>query len=364
LTQNIFIYTNLKEFQLINRTEAFLSIKVSSEYFRNERSGTVNDYIPSGFHVVRRMIYSGNNQEELFEFLGINTDRMDDNQAAGFLDCRDSGQDESYFLFHLVKDTSVVTDNLFKDRKVVLISGEDGDFLYLSNIWSRKKPSDPVVNEKQVFKNIKGSLKDFRMDYTSIYRTWFFVDNILSWYGDFNWTRTLYYESKGIYPGEYPASTGIGVSNNFNTPLYTYVNAVKNFQGTIRPVQSGEQCKATDYGSSFSRGIVLIHEQYKRLFLSGTASIDTEGKSIFKDDVKAQTHQTLKVINALMEAEEMNWEDAVSGIIYIKDFKDYATVMDALQEEISLNFPYAVCGSDICRDELLFEMEVELFKNI
>jgi enamine deaminase RidA (YjgF/YER057c/UK114 family) len=109
--------------------------------------------------------------------------------------------------------------------------------------------------------------------------------------------------------------------------------------------------------------MTLVNDLYKRVFLSGTASIDNSGKSVYKDDAKSQVFQTLTVISALMKEEDLNWDDVVSAIIYIKDYKYYSLIMDAIQEEISFNFPYAVCGSDICRDELIFEMEVELFKN-
>ena len=45
-------------------------------------------------------------------------------------------------------------------------------------------------------------------------RTWFFLDDLLSWYDEFNQTRTQIYSGVKFCTGSLPASTGIGAKNH------------------------------------------------------------------------------------------------------------------------------------------------------
>ena len=65
-----------------------------------------------------------------------------------------------------------------------------------------------------------------------------------------------------------------------------------------------------------------------------------------------------------MDVEGLNSRDIVYGIIYIKNYHYLEEVMDYLKKEKLDDFPVAVCTSDICRDELLFEIEIEAFKKL
>ncbi len=76
--------------------------------------------------------------------------------------------------------------------------------------------------------------------------------------------------------------------------------------------------------SSFSRGLRLELGGYKILLVSGTASVNEEGKPEHIGDFKAQTWRTYRNIATLLAAEGMSWHDVVRTTNYLRDIeRDY-----------------------------------------
>ena len=85
--------------------------------------------------------------------------------------------------------------------------------------------------------------------------------------------------------------------------------------------------EAYDYQkpSSFSRALRLDIGDYKVLLISGTASVNEEGKAEHIGDFKAQQWRTYRNITNLLEAEGMSWHDVVRTTNYLRDIeRDYA----------------------------------------
>jgi hypothetical protein len=58
----------------------------------------------------------------------------------------------------------------------------------------------------------------------------------------------------------------------------------------------------------------------------------------------------------------MTWHDAVRGIAYFKTLEDLP-VYEAVCAEMGLNrLPVALAHADVCRDDLLFELELDASK--
>jgi 2-iminobutanoate/2-iminopropanoate deaminase len=77
--------------------------------------------------------------------------------------------------------------------------------------------------------------------------------------------------------------------------------------------------------SSFSRALRLDIGDYKILLISGTASVNEEGKAEHIGDFKAQLWRTYRNITNLLEAEGMSWHDVVRTTNYLRDIeRDYA----------------------------------------
>ncbi|MGE5418896.1 MAG: Rid family hydrolase [Chloroflexota bacterium] len=77
--------------------------------------------------------------------------------------------------------------------------------------------------------------------------------------------------------------------------------------------------------SSFSRALKLEFGGYKILLISGTASVNEEGKTEHTGNFGAQLWRTYRNITNLLAAEEMTWHDVVRTTNYLRDIeRDYA----------------------------------------
>ena len=84
--------------------------------------------------------------------------------------------------------------------------------------------------------------------------------------------------------------------------------------------------EAYDYQkpSSFTRALRLEFGGYKVLLVSGTASVNEEGKAEHIGDFRAQTWRTYVNITNLLKAEGMTWHDVVRTTNYLRDIeRDY-----------------------------------------
>ncbi len=122
--------------------------------------------------------------------------------------------------------------------------------------------------------------------------------------------------------------------------------------------------EAYDYPKqvAFVRGMRVELDNCVMLFISGTASVNEEGKSIHPGDVKAQTRRTFNNIAGLLESEGADWHDIVRTTCYLADFRDYDAfndVRNTFYEEQKLDpLPASTCiEARICRPELLVEVE-------
>ncbi len=115
--------------------------------------------------------------------------------------------------------------------------------------------------------------------------------------------------------------------------------------------------------SSFSRGMRIDLNGLTILLISGTASIDEDGKSVHIGDFRAQMRRTLENITGLLESEGCTWHDIVRTSCYLRDIdRDY----EAFNEERTAFFKAqgldplpASTGIEakLCRPELLVEIE-------
>jgi len=123
--------------------------------------------------------------------------------------------------------------------------------------------------------------------------------------------------------------------------------------------------EAHDYAkpSSFSRGLRVELPGATMLFVSGTASVDEKGETLYPGDFRAQCLRTFRNLTRLLVAEGASWHDVVRTTCYLRDIeRDY----DALNEmrtmfmtAIRLDPLPASTGiqARLCRSELLVEIE-------
>ena len=155
-------------------------------------------------------------------------------------------------------------------------------------------PADKLLSRaeqtRQTLESLQTILAQAGFVLADTVRTWFFLENILSWYDDFNQARTKIYYGVKFRTGSLPASTGVGAKNPAGAALALMALAFQSPEkkSHAQEVASPLQCHAPAYGSSFSRGMELPTDTGRRLHISGTASIAPGGKTLWVGDVRKQ----------------------------------------------------------------------------
>lgn len=123
--------------------------------------------------------------------------------------------------------------------------------------------------------------------------------------------------------------------------------------------------EAYDYKkpSSFSRALRLDFGEYKVLLISGTASVNEEGKPEHIGDFKAQQWRTYRNITNLLKAEDMSWHDVVRTTNYLRDierdYTEFNKIRTSFYQWLGLDPLPASTGiqARLCWETLLVEIE-------
>jgi enamine deaminase RidA (YjgF/YER057c/UK114 family) len=216
-----------------------------------------------------------------------------------------------------------------------------------------------------VFEGIEDALTDAGMTFANVARTWLYMDRILDWYDAFNRARDAFFRSRKVYDGLVPASTGIGSANLCESAITAGAIAVKPKApgtATVEAVASPLQCAALRYGSSFSRAVEIGTPEARTLLVSGTASIEPGGATAHVDDVPRQIQLTMDVVEAILSSRGMGWQDATRAVMYLKRAA-YLPLWQAWLKAHRLEaLPLITIEADVCRDDLLVELELDAVK--
>ncbi|MBM3558157.1 MAG: hypothetical protein FJX47_21665, partial [Alphaproteobacteria bacterium] len=110
------------------------------------------------------------------------------------------------------------------------------------------------------------------------------------------------------------------------------------------------------YGVTFERGTRIAYADRAHHFISGTASIDNEGKVVFPGDVLRQLGRTLENVEALLASGGAALDDMTHLIVYLRDPDDEPRIRAALGERFP-GLPVLVTLGAVCRPEWLVEVE-------
>jgi len=213
----------------------------------------------------------------------------------------------------------------------------------------------------RALENLQSILAQAGFQLADVVRTWFFLDHILSWYNDFNCARTKIYSEVKFRTGSLPASTGVGAGNPAGAALALVAWAFHPLgkDSYAEEVASPLQCPAPAYGSSFSRALETSTNTGRRLFISGTASIAPEGKTLWVGDVRKQVGLTMDVIEAILRSRGFDFNDLACATAYFRHAAEAGTFAEWLAANRLAHLPVVFAQCDVCRDDLLFELEAE-----
>jgi enamine deaminase RidA (YjgF/YER057c/UK114 family) len=247
--------------------------------------------------------------------------------------------------------------------------GPDFRQLVLTSIHGMRSgaPPDAPEQARRMFERAGATLAARGYSFREVARTWIYFARLLDWYGDFNAVRNAYYTAAGLSKSAaagsgsaFPASTGIQAQSASEECLMDVLAIDLGHAGrlAVRPVaESGRQGQASLYGSAFSRAMVIDWADCKIIHVSGTASIDQRGHSTHPGDAGAQFRDTLASIDALLEPEGAGLSNLCQGTLFAKSAAVAAICRDVARELGSPALPFVEVIADVCRPELLVEIE-------
>ena len=111
----------------------------------------------------------------------------------------------------------------------------------------------------------------------------------------------------------------------------------------------------------FSPGGSLFRQPDVSLIqVSGTAAIDERGASLYRGDVRAQIDCTFDKLSALIGPEGASLNDIAAASVFVKRPEDALVYHERAAARGLQNLPAVIMVADVCREELLFEMDAEV----
>lgn len=220
---------------------------------------------------------------------------------------------------------------------------------------------------KAAYEQIFATLES--QDFPYVLRFWNYMADInrtthaLERYRQFNLGRQQAFSAKGQeVSGNVPAACALGTMDG---PLTIAFLAGRT---ASLPIENPRQVSAYDYPAQygprsplFSRASLASVAATNILFLSGTASI-VGHQTLHAGDVIAQTEESIANIAAVLEVANQKASKKfkitdLDYIVYIRNPEHFLSVSSVLKARIGPNVKATYVQADICRSDLLVEIE-------
>lgn len=191
-------------------------------------------------------------------------------------------------------------------------------------------------------------------------RTWFFVRDVDLNYQGLVEARKENFELNGMNSQtHYIASTGIeGSTCNPNVKVLMNAYTIKGLdKGQMNFLYAKDYLNSTnEYGVTFERGVRIDFGDRRKVYISGTASIDNKGLIVYSGDIEKQVYRMWKNVNALLDEADCVFDDLMQIIVYLRDIADYKLVNRLFDQKFP-TVPKIIVLAPICRPGWLVEME-------
>jgi enamine deaminase RidA (YjgF/YER057c/UK114 family) len=291
---------------------------------------------------------------------------------------------------YTIADPSDVVTKTWNAIPYVVCTTDSGKEVWAGGLGSVIFPSDTRNAAVKAFTAMKAILDAEGMSFNHIVRQWNYIGNILEIneelqnYQVFNEVRSEFYHEYRTVHG-YPSATGIGMK--LGGVLIDFCAVMTNEEILVKPIDNPAQVNAYEYGQQvlkggtekgksvkhppqFERALLLSGKRNSTLFISGTASIVGQ-ETIGVDNVEEQTLVTIENISKLTDQHRLSFltgnpdrieESLILLRVYVRYQKDFEKVKRICQEKFQ-EAPSVFIESDICRDNLLVEIEAEFLIN-
>ena len=285
---------------------------------------------------------------------------LDDGVAPSFLVAKEglSGNIAGVQVYAISSDSRPEVVSLDQTGCGRILRTPDCSYLALSNVSAPKAAKD-TEQAQAMMEKAESVLRQFGVDFLSVPRTWMWLRDILSWYDEFNHVRTTFFTERGLIGAgtrqSMPASTGIGLGPADGSNCSMDLTAVLEPSDSTRFLQAvGKQQCALEYGSAFSRASRAITPAGQTVFVSGTASIDADGATTNIGDAPGQIKTTIENVRAVLSDMQCSDDDVVQVVAYCKT-TEVEKIFNSFKDTLAWPWLTAIC--DICRPDLLFEIE-------
>jgi enamine deaminase RidA (YjgF/YER057c/UK114 family) len=274
-----------------------------------------------------------------------------------------------------------------RDGRLTVVRHDGMAWCHCGHVGSGSMNGSVHARALDAFEEMNSRLEGAGFRFAQVVRTWLYLGDIVGPDGDrqryqeLNRARADFFEDVPFRDGPvrtsracrefFPASTGIG-ANGRDVVMSCIALFSERDDLSITPLENPNQTSAFHYDAvyspespRFSRATAVVGEESATLFVSGTASI-THSESCHPGDVERQTHQTLDNIAALigksncrshgLEEFGATLSDLAHMRVYLKNRSDFARVQAICRARVG-NLPTIYTVADVCREELLVEIE-------
>ena len=208
--------------------------------------------------------------------------------------------------------------------------------------------------------------------YRHLWRTWNFLAEINEGQGDeeryrqFCLGRARAFAATQDHPSTttYPAASAVGKQGGQHSLQVCWIAGREAGSTVENPRQVSAYDYPRQYGPAapkFSRAMVVPGPVY---LISGTASIVGHA-SLHEENLDAQMHETLTNLDALLKRAQPEGQPQSARLdrnslvkAYVRHRGDAAAVEHTLRQRLGDAVPILILAADICRSELLVEIEV------
>lgn len=227
----------------------------------------------------------------------------------------------------------------------------------LSAVTSDKKGF--VKQVESFYDSVSEVLRTKKLKTSDFVRSWNFVDSILKRYPEFNAVRDARFGKLGVTVEACPAGTGIDFKTNGDALMVSFAEFRSAGSGSSPKVvryKTSAQCEASSYGPKFSRAAYVEEGAWRRVHVSGTASVSPDGKTLNSSDIRANVAHTMETVRELLDIAGADFSHVVRSYAYFKN-PGFAADFEDWKNTGACDFPVASNVCDVCRDDWLFEFE-------
>lgn len=248
---------------------------------------------------------------------------------------------------------------LAADDHLVTLSRPDYKHYYYYGL--KDLSEGPYAQTIKLFNNLKESMALNSLNMAEhLIRTWVYVQAVDINYEGMVKARREVFEQEGLSENtHYVSSTGIEGRHYLPSSLVfmdAYVlEGLKEEQ--LRFLYAPEHLSPTQvYGVTFERGTTIEYGDRRHVFISGTASIDNRGRTLYSMDIQAQTERMFENVEALLTEAGAGFGDLAHVIVYLRDMADYGVVKSLVNSKLP-EVPQVFVLAPVCRTQWLVEME-------